>query len=224
MEKPRVERKHKNFVAALSDEELRTLTQRGRTRRFRRGQTLLGQGETSDRLILIRAGRVKVAVVDEDGREAVLAMRGAGEIVGEQAALDGEPRSATVTAVEEVEALLVEAADFDAAAETHPRLLSLLSATVTHRMRTADRKRVEAAWLDVPARIARTLLELADAIGERTEGGGVILPLSQRELAGCVGASREAVTRALQQLHERNVVATSRRRLAILDLEALRTA
>lgn len=210
------------FASGLGADELRELRLGGRLTRFRRGQTLFSQGDLADRVALITAGRVKVCHVTEDGREIVLAIRGVGDVVGELAVLDGGPRSATVAAFEPLEAIIVTAAEFRYFLGAHPAVAWRLTALVADRMRASDRKRVEAACLDASARVARTLSELAGVIGEPSVEGSVTLAVSQRELAGYVGASREAVSRALRPLRDSGLIITSRRRLKILRLGALR--
>ena len=119
----------------------------------------------------------------------MLGFRGAGTVLGEFSAIDGEEHSATVTVVDEVEALTVPAARFVEALEAEPGLALVLLRSIIGRLRDAERKRAEFVSLDVVGRVAQRLLELAEAYGEPAEGGGVRigLVLSQRELAGWVG-------------------------------------
>jgi CRP-like cAMP-binding protein len=94
---------------------------------------------------------------------------------------------------------------------------------VTARLRDSDRKRVEFAAYDIAARVARRLVELADRFGEPDEQGvRISVALSQDELAGWVGASREAVAKALRVLRSRGFVSTGRRTMTVLDIDGLR--
>ena len=115
------------------------------------------------------------------------------------------------------------AVDFRAFLQRHPRVALLLLEMLSWRLRDADRKRVEYAAFDSVGRVASRLVELAGEHGV-TKGGGVeiTLPLSQEELAGWTGSSREAVSKALHTLRELGWVKTDRRRITVLDIEALR--
>jgi CRP/FNR family cyclic AMP-dependent transcriptional regulator len=211
------------FLGALDPEQLAALHDRGIRRRFRKGQALFHEGGTSDRVVILVSGRVKVATTTEEGKEIVLAFRGPGDMLGELSAIDGEPRSATVEAIEPVESLAVAASDFRSFLLAYPDVALLLLRMLSRRLRDADRKRVEYAAHDTVGRVAARLVELADRYGEPTGRGLRIgLPLSQEELAGWVGGSREAVSKALQTLRSVGWVLTDRRRITVLDLEALR--
>jgi len=210
------------FLGALSAPESDALEERASRRRHARGAALFREHEDSDSVVVVLAGRVKVSTVT-DGREVVLAFRGPGDLVGELSAIERRPRSATVTAVEPVEALTLAASEFRAFLHAHPRVALLLLEMLSRRLRDADRKRVEFAAHDTVGRVSARLVELAEAHG-RPAGAGVeiTLPLSQEELAGWTGASREAVGKALQLMRGLGWVATQRRRITVLDLEALR--
>jgi hypothetical protein len=128
-----------SFLEALSAQEAGWLHERGVTRRFERGAALFHERQLSDRVMLLLEGRVKIASASEDGREAVLAFRGPGEVLGELSAIDGQPRSASVTAVDPVRALVVPAADFRHFLERTPRATLWLLTRVISRLREADR-------------------------------------------------------------------------------------
>ena len=210
------------FASLLSAQELADLRTRGKPRRFRRGAALFSEGDRSDHVALILGGRVKVFSPTDDGREIVLAIREQGDLLGDLSAIDGQPRSATATALEEVDAVVVTAEEFRRFLERHPRVAIRMLETLTERLRDADRKRVEFTAFDSVGRVARRLVELADRFGERDESGvRIALSLSQEELAGWTGASREAVSKALQTLRSRGWIETRRRGITILDLDAL---
>jgi CRP-like cAMP-binding protein len=195
----------------------------GRRQRLRVGTTLFTEGDASNRVVLLLSGLVRVASVSDNGQEMILGFRGKGNVLGELAAIDGEEHMATVTVVEEGEALVVPAQRFLDALVEDPGLALVLLRSIVGRLRDADRKRAEFVALDVVGRVAQRLVELAEAFGEPAEGGTRIgLALSQRELAGWVGASREAVNKALGQLGERGLIAAGRKHLVVRDLEGLR--
>lgn len=211
------------FLAALAEEEARALTAAGRRRRFPRGATIFLEGDASDHVVLVARGRVKVSYLTEEGREVVLAVREPGDLLGELSAIDGDPRSATATALEDVEGVVLDAGRFHAFLASHPRAAVVLLRTVTRRLRDADRKRVEFGALDTVGRVARRLAELAERFGVAGDAGvRIALPFTQEELAAWVGASRKAVTNALRQLRARGWIETGRKSIVICDLEALR--
>ncbi len=194
-----------------------------RRQRLRPGMMLFTEGDSSSRVVLLLSGRVKVSTLSGEGQETVLAFRGAGDVLGELAAIDGEDHMATVTVVEEGEALILPADKFLGALEREPGLAVALLRSVIGRLRNADRLRAEFVALDVTGRVARRLVELAASYGTPVDGGTRIgLALSQRELAGLVGASREAVNKALAQLEDRDLIRRDHGSLIVRDVEGLR--
>jgi CRP/FNR family transcriptional regulator, cyclic AMP receptor protein len=213
------------FLAALTPVDAAALTSRAIARRFARGQALFHEGQMPDRVVLLRSGLVKVTSTTPAGREVVLAFRGPGELVGELGAIDDEPRSATIVAVEPVEALTLPPREFLAFLEAHPSAALALVRVLSQRLRDADAKRIEFAALNTLGRIAHRLLELCERFGDPEDGTIRIgLPLSQEELAGWTGSSIESVGRALQTMRALHWITTRRREIRVLDLDALRRA
>ena len=211
------------FLGALTADQASSLRARAIPRRFRKGQALFHEGGNSDRVVALLRGRVKVSTMTDEGREIVLAFRGPGDLLGELSVIDGQARSASAEAIESVEALAIAPPDFRAFLTENPEVALMLLETVSRRLRDADRKRVEYGAHDTVGRVAARLLELAERYGEPDSRGiRIALPLSQEELAGWTGASREAVSRALQTLRAAGWVVTERRRITVCDLEALR--
>ncbi|MFI6393443.1 Crp/Fnr family transcriptional regulator [Nonomuraea sp. NPDC050547] len=209
------------FTSLLTPEEIAALRAAGRPRRWERGTTVMTEGDTSDWVLVLTEGRVKCSSHTSSGTEVVLAIRGPGALIGEMSSIDGWPRSATVTALEPIEGIVVR--DFPAYLREHGRVAVLLMQSVTEKLRDADRKRIEYGAFDTTGRVATRLIELAERYGEKTNSGvRVALPLSQDELAGWTGASREAVSKALRSLRDRGLIETGRRRVIIHDLEGLR--
>ena len=212
------------FRAALSAEEQAAFVALGRDRRFARGEVIFREGDDPGGVILIVSGRVKVCITGVGGREVVLKLPGPGELVGELSAIADRPRSATVTAVDEVSAIAVRAGDFRRFVLENPRVAPLVLDHVVASLAEADRQRVDFATRDVTARLAGRLLELAATDGDRQpDGVRITLPLSQEDLAAWAGASREAVARSLHLLRELGWIETRRREIKVLNVEALRT-
>jgi CRP/FNR family transcriptional regulator, cyclic AMP receptor protein len=195
----------------------------GRKVTYQPRDKIFGEGESSDHIAIIVSGIVKITASAAKGREALLGLRGRGEIVGELAALYGSPRSATVRALDEVTARLVPASVFRQCLRDDPDALFAVLAAVIGRLRESDRRRLEFTGSDVHERVSLLLAELAHTHGERSPDGTVAiqLRLSQEEIANATGASREAVAKALRLLRASGAVATSRQRIVILDLPAL---
>ena len=212
------------FVWALTADELEALSDLGRRQRYAKGAPLFVEGEQSDRVLAILDGRVKVSLVTPDGKEVVLAVRGPGDLLGELAFIDGEPRSASATALDPVSSIVIPAEDFTRYLEKHPRIALLLLRMVSRRLRDADRKRAEFAAFDTVGRVASRLLELAERFGEPSGPDGILitLPLTQEELAGWTGSSREAVSKALSTLRSLGFIETRRRAITIHDANGLR--
>lgn len=195
----------------------------GRLQRLRPGAIVFSEGDVSFRVVLVVGGRLKVSAFSADGRETVLGFRTRGDVVGELAAIDGEPHSATVTATAPTDVLVLQADRFVAELRARPEVMLALLHSVIVRLRDADRKRGEFASLSTDGRIAERLIELAGAAAEHgATGGDLSFPITQAELAGWVGCSREAANKALGRFADQGFVGLGRGRVTILDLDGLR--
>jgi CRP/FNR family transcriptional regulator, cyclic AMP receptor protein len=218
-----LEQRRDDYLDQLSPEQLVRLRELGRRRRWPRGAALFTEGHRSDWVAIVTSGRTKISYFTEEGDEVVLAIRGPGTLLGELSAIDGEPPSATVTALEPLETIIILVEDFLSFLEMHPTAAVLMLRVLSHRLRDADRKRIEFGSSDTLSRVARRLVELADRFGNEDAGGVRIdLPMTQEELAGWAGSSREAVSKALRTLRGRGLIETHRRSITVRDMEALR--
>jgi CRP/FNR family transcriptional regulator, cyclic AMP receptor protein len=165
-----------------------------------------------------------VSVATTTGRDAVLTFRGPGALLGDQSLVDESPRSATVTAVEPVELLVIAASAFRAYLGSHPAVALAMLATLSTRLREADRRLVEYAAADTLGRVCARLVELCETEGNLDGESPVriTLPITQEELAGWTGASIEATAKALRALRSLGWVKTGRRAIDVYDLAALR--
>jgi CRP/FNR family transcriptional regulator, cyclic AMP receptor protein len=212
-----------NFVELLNEEDRGELEARAGRRRFRAGATLTNQGGPGAEVLVLLTGRVKVSIDTEEGREVVVQFCGEGDLIGELAVIDNETRLGTIEALEPVEALAISASDFLALVQQRPSFALALLRNLVKRFRDSDMMRVEIASAHTLGRVSARLVQLLERHGEPTEDGTAItLPISQDELAAWTGSSREAAAKALQTLRELGAIRTERRRIVVLDEEALR--
>ncbi len=211
------------FLARLEQKDADALRSLGRTLRYEPRSVVLRQDEPSAYALILERGWTKVTASAANGYEALLALRGPGDLVGESAGFSDQFRSATVTALEEVTAVVIEREPFISYVQSTPQVAYQLAHLASDRLRFGDRRRLELAALGVRQRLAVVLLELAGEHGRKTaDGVEITVPLSQQELAGAVGASREAVSRVYRDLRKRKIIRTGRRAVVILGSDRLR--
>jgi CRP/FNR family transcriptional regulator/CRP/FNR family cyclic AMP-dependent transcriptional regulator len=210
----------------VSPEGLTQLTRSLRRRAYHRGEVIFHQGDPGDTLHLVRSGRVKVVLPAETGDEVLLAILGPGDCFGELALLDGEPRSASVVAMENVETMVLGRQDFLVFFRSNPEAAERLMANLARIIRHVNEDIADLAFLDLPGRLAKNLLELADSHGERMPDGKgieITVPLTQEELAGMIGATRPSVNKILGWYEDQGAIQRRGRRIAILKPEVLRS-
>ncbi len=198
----------------LGEAELATIDALSNDKTVPRGAIILNEGELGDSLFVIVAGRVKVFIGDEDGREITLKILGPGDFFGEMSLIDKEPRSASVSAIELTTLKLLSYQAFSDCLARAPRIGTNVMVALAKRLRDADRKILSLALMDVYGRVASTLLELAIT----TDGKLVVgEKLSQQDIANMVGASREMVNRILRDLSERGYISIELKKITIHD-------
>jgi CRP/FNR family cyclic AMP-dependent transcriptional regulator len=201
----------------LTEDERSDLEAIGHPIRYTRGSIVLGEGEETDYALLIRKGHVKVTLGPED---RIVAIRGPGEIVGEMASILREPRSASVFAITDVEAVHLPARTWLEFLYAHPRVMHAILQQTSKRLREATTKQADLGYLGLEQRLAKALVELETKIGQPAPDGRSI-HLSQTELAGLVGTSRETISQLMRALRHRGIVGTGRQKITIHDLETL---
>jgi len=180
------------------------------------------EAERSRFVAVILDGVVKVTGQVPGGRDALLAIRMGGDVVGEFAALDDQPRSATVTTCGAVVARIIKSGDFLDCLRRDSDISHALNQSIVAKMRTANARRVDFSGCDVPTRLIRVLYEIAVTYGTRTGNRSVIRwPLTQPELASLAGGAEPTVHRVLRDLREAGVVSTGYRAVSVLDLDRL---
>jgi CRP-like cAMP-binding protein len=194
----------------------------GRTVRYPPGTAVMFPGQLGDSVHFLKSGTVKIVAHGVGGKQTLLGLRGAGEILGEMSILDHQPRGSAVVAVDTVETFVVPAARFRAELERAPDLALIVMEFLVQRLRDADTKRAEYLSLDSTGRIAARIVELAERFGTGEDSVTIALPMTQAELAGWAGASVESAGRALATLRKLGWIETERRRIVVHELEALR--
>jgi len=194
-----------------------------RRRRYGKGTVIFVQGDPGSTLYLVESGRVKISASSPAGKEVILALHGPGDFFGELALLDGEPGSADAVAQEPCELLLLQRADFVRFLERRPKVGIGLLAAVSRRLRHTNQLVEGAALLDVPGRLARALVDLAESEGEQQAEGWVIhSPLTQSELAALVGATRESVNKWLGFYERQGLIRRMPGRIIVTKPQQLR--
>lgn len=208
-----------DLLGHLTPEELDRLLAPARVERLDAGRVLFRKGDPGDRLYVVLAGRISIGTTSEDGKEVVLNVLGRGAVFGEIALLDGKARTADATAMAECHLLVLERSDFMPFLESHPEVAARLIAVLCERVRWVSESYEDALFMDLPARLAKRLLRLAEAYGEPAEGAGtrIEFPLSQQELAKMAGVSRESVNKLLRAWQHEGLIAHDHSHVTILD-------
>lgn len=199
------------------------LARLGTRRRYPAGVSLMVEGDASHEVLMLESGSAIVSVTSEDGREIVLDVVESRTLLGELSAIDGGCRSATVTSLSAVEVIAIPAPLFNDFLNDNPEVLRSLLIEVSGRLRTRIRHQMEIGAGDSLGRVCARLVELAGR-GGRADGDSVVfrLPVSQANLAGWTGLSREAVVKALHVLRKLGWVENRGKDIVIRDIERVR--
>ncbi|WP_245832952.1 Crp/Fnr family transcriptional regulator [Nocardiopsis flavescens] len=210
------------FGGLLRDDQWEALVRAGSPRVHRTAVPIMGQGDRDDTVHLLLGGNVKVSVLLRDGTEALVAIRGPGEVLGEMSVLSGLPRTTTVRAVRaSCSTHVIPGVRFRSLVRTM-RLERLLWEHIVRRQQESEELRTEMAKLGSRRRLAETMLRLAGP--PAADPGTVELHLTQREIGEAVGRSLSWVQTEIRRLREAGVVSTGRRSLIIHGAERLRGA
>lgn len=185
-------------------------------RAVEKGAVIVRKGEIADSFFVIVSGRVKIFIEDAASvdREVILKTLGPGEFFGELPVFDNEPRSASVMAIDNCHLQVLSYRSFRRAIEQSPDIAQRVMRTLAKRLRAADRKISDLAFLDISGRVSRALLELAIMSNGRRVVGA---PFTQKDLAAMVGASREMVNRTLRDLEDGGYIDIQRQSITILN-------
>ncbi|GAA2514919.1 Crp/Fnr family transcriptional regulator [Kocuria salsicia] len=210
------------LFASLDDEAFAALTEEITEVDLSRGATLFYEGDLGDQLYFIVSGKMKLGRTASDGRENLVAVMGPGEIFGEMALFDPSPRSTSATAVSETRLAGLKHENLRKVIQRSPEVSAQLLQALARRLRRTNENLADLVFSDVPGRVAKALLDLADRFGRpATDGILVAHELTQEELAQLVGASRETVNKALAEFVQRGWIRLEARAVVILNLQRL---
>ena len=204
------------LFADLDEPDLDSLLAVATRRKFPKDSVIFFEHDPGDSLFMILSGRVKVTILSDDGREIILSVLGEKDFFGEMSLLDNEPRSATAIAMEDTEVVILHQREFLAIMEKRPRVLVLLLAVLSSRLRKANHQIGSLALLDVYGRVASVLLEMAKESGTRLKDGRICFRRpTHQEIANMIGATRETVSRMISDLHRQGYIEISGKNVII---------
>ncbi|GAA2038681.1 Crp/Fnr family transcriptional regulator [Catenulispora yoronensis] len=214
---------HRSLLGVLPPPIREELLRAGTGVSFGPGDVLLSEGARDRHVFLLMSGFVKVTATLENGQESLLSVRVGGDMVGEMAAVDGAPRSATVTACGPLAARVFQPAMMADLMARRPEVAMALTRSVSEQLRWANRRRLDFGGYSAKVRLARLLVELAEVYG-RPEPHGVVVGcrLTQPEIATLTGAAETTIHKALRELRELGLLETGYRSTVIRDLPRLR--
>lgn len=201
------------IFSLLTNEQAQGIADAVVKRRYRRGELIVEHGKKSNALFILLTGRARVLTADSRGREVILAVLESGDYVGEMSLIDNEPHSATVRAEIQTDMLILGRAEFARCLPENSSLSYAMMRGLVARLRSADRQIESLALLDVYGRVARSLLDMAETIGDVKI---IRNKVSRQDLAKVVGASREMVSRVMKDLEERGMIETQENGSVIL--------
>jgi CRP-like cAMP-binding protein len=210
------------LFSTLSEGDGALLAQLLRRQTFRKGEVLFHRGDEGSTLYMIVSGKVKISV-SRRAEQMTLTILGQGDFLGEMALLDGQPRSADAIAMEDTYVYGLQRNDFLSFLMSHENAVRAVLSALSLRLRKTDDLLTEMCFLNVPDRLAKKLLELAQTVVPDSRDGDVVLSLSQIELARLVGVSRESVNKSLKLLRQRGILSTSRNTIRIHNVQLLKT-
>jgi len=210
------------LFSALDEETAGRLADSMTPHQLARGEVVFREGDPGDSLYVVISGKVKLSRTSGDGRENLLQVLGPGEMFGELSLFDPGPRLST--------AYVVSTADFISLGNDalrlfladHPEVAMQMLAGLAHRLRRTNEGISDLVFTDVPGRVAKALLDLAERFGRRAEHGLLVAhELTQEELAQLVGASRETVNKALADFAHRGWIGLGAKSVTLLDVGRL---
>ncbi len=202
--------------------ELDKLAQFAKLRPFKPREVIFNQGEPGRHMFIMITGAVRISILSEEGKEMILGTFGPGDVFGEIALFDGKERTATVTAITACECLVLERQEFIAFLEQQPRAAIKLLAALAGRLRHTNEIIEDTLFLNLPSRLAKKLLYLAETDGQQTpQGLRIKVKLSQQELGNLVATSRESINKQLRTWQEQGLLQVQHGYITVVDPKKL---
>ena len=211
----------KSIFLDLSESELASVHARCRRRGVQKREEVIQQGAGGDEMFIVERGRLKMTAVSPQGKEIAFGILEAGDTFGEMAMLDGERRSATITALEPCELMTLSRESFKTLIAEQPEIAIRLMVILSHRLRHTSRLYEDSVFMEVPGRLAQFLIQFSGADNASNETPGLEISLSQYELGTLVNASRESVNKLLKDWEEQGLIELGRNRIRVLNQQGL---
>lgn len=204
------------IFSELTDADITSLARLSSRRQYPKDTVVFFENEEGDFFFMIVAGRIKVTILGDDGREVILSILGPDDFFGEMALLDNEPRSATAIAVEDSELLSLHRHDFQSVLADNRSIMSALIKILVSRIRKANHQISTLALLDVYGRVARVIVDMARDEGRRLKDGRIAFRrATHQEIANRIGTTRETVTRMLKDLERQGMIHVEGREIVV---------
>jgi CRP/FNR family cyclic AMP-dependent transcriptional regulator len=208
------------LFSELNDRDLDKITQVASRQRYHKDNLILIEEEVGSTMFVILSGRVKISRVSDDGREVILSILSEGDFFGEMSLLDGQTRSANVTATEISELLVIRREEFLQLLRDFPQIAINLLKELAQRIRKGDEHIKSLSLQDATGRVASTLLRIAEDSGVFRRGQVEIMEVPlQQDLANMAGTSRETISRVIKSLCEQGYLKKASGKIIILDYE-----
>jgi CRP-like cAMP-binding protein len=212
------------LFSELSNKDLERILQVATRQKYHKDNLILIEEEIGSTMFVILSGRVKISRISDDGREVILSILSEGDFFGEMSLLDGQTRSANVTAIEESELLVIRREEFLQMLRDYPQIAINLLKELAQRIRKSDEHIKSLSLQDATGRVASTLLRIAEDSGVLRKGQVEIseLPL-QQDLANMAGTSRETISRVIKSLMQQGYLKKQKGKIIILDYDKFRS-
>jgi CRP/FNR family cyclic AMP-dependent transcriptional regulator len=206
------------LFAGLQEADVGEIASIAHFKSYPKDHLLFDRGEEGDEFLVVIQGRLKIIFLNEDGRELTLTILSPYQTLGEMSLIDDFPRSASAVALGDLHVLSINKRDFRKVLETNPRIAMGLLRQMSRRLRELTEDTAGLIFMDVYQRLARKLLNLSQTLGvPKEEGREIPQRLTHQELANMIGATRETVTKVLNEMEARSIISFNKKRVLILN-------
>ncbi len=207
----------------LDNDDLQKIADLMVIKKYKKNNLIIFEDDLGRNMFIIKSGRVKISGISNEGGEAIFSILGESEFFGELSIIDGLPRSATVTSIDNVELLVLNRGDFLEMLSKYPQIAITLLKELARRIRQSDSQIKSLSLKDARGRVGATFVRLAEDIGVVRDGKVVIkeLPL-QRDLANIAGTSRETISRVIKKLEDEELMQKTDNSIVFKDFESFK--